>query len=110
MRGIAPDTDARLVPRHGHGRRPTGRRPLASGARASREAQWRRLGLHLRSVTPRDILRLLLVAGALYAVLWLAVESWPALLPFVAGGLIGYAVLPIVNALDRVIPRPLARC
>jgi predicted PurR-regulated permease PerM len=71
-------------------------------------AQWRRLGLHLRSVTPRDILRLLLVAGALYAVLWLAVESWPALLPFVAGGLIGYAVLPIVNALDRVMPRPLA--
>ncbi|HEX2515604.1 MAG TPA: AI-2E family transporter, partial [Chloroflexota bacterium] len=77
--------------------------------RAQRSAaQWRRLGLHLRSVTPRDILRLLLVAGALYAVLWLAVESWPALLPFVAGGLIGYAVLPIVNALDRVIPRPLA--
>ena len=70
--------------------------------------QWRRLGLYLRSVTPRDVLRLLLIALAVYAVWWLATSSWPALLPFVVGGVVGYAVLPIVNALDRVIPRPLA--
>jgi predicted PurR-regulated permease PerM len=78
-------------------------------ARVHRAAeQWRRLGLYLRSVTPRDLLRLLLVALAGYAVWWLATSSWPALLPFVVGGVVGYAVLPIVNALDRVIPRPLA--
>jgi predicted PurR-regulated permease PerM len=78
-------------------------------ARVSRAAeQWRRLGLHLRSLTPRDALRLVLLALAAYAVWWLATSTWPALLPFVAGAVIGYAVLPIVDALDRVIPRPLA--
>lgn len=36
------------------------------------------------------------------------VGTWPALLPFVAGGLIAWAVLPLVDALDRVMPRPMA--
>ena len=34
--------------------------------------------------------------------------TWPTLLPFVVGGLLGYAVLPVVDALDRVLPRSIA--
>jgi predicted PurR-regulated permease PerM len=41
-------------------------------------------------------------------VTWLAVETWPALLPFAAGGIIAYALLPLVDMLDRVMPRFLA--
>ena len=38
----------------------------------------------------------------------LAVASWPALAPFVAGAVIAYAVLPLANRLDRFMPRVLA--
>jgi predicted PurR-regulated permease PerM len=40
--------------------------------------------------------------------LWLAVASWPALLPFLVGGVIAYVIRPVVDALDRVMPRLLA--
>ena len=39
---------------------------------------------------------------------WLAAASWPAFLPFVVGGLIAYQLLPVVDGLDSVLPRPLA--
>ena len=36
------------------------------------------------------------------------VATLPAILPFVFGGLIAYALLPVVDALDRLMPRTLA--
>jgi predicted PurR-regulated permease PerM len=39
---------------------------------------------------------------------WLATSTWPALLPFLVGGLFAYGLLPIVDALDRFMPRWIA--
>jgi predicted PurR-regulated permease PerM len=39
---------------------------------------------------------------------WLAAATWPALLPFVIGGLLAYGLLPVVDALDRFMPRWIA--
>jgi len=40
--------------------------------------------------------------------LWIAAASWPALAPYVIGGLIAYATLPLANTFDRFMPRTLA--
>ncbi|MBP1705432.1 MAG: hypothetical protein H6Q36_1171, partial [Chloroflexi bacterium] len=34
--------------------------------------------------------------------------TWPALLPFAVGGLVAYTIYPLVNTLDRFMPRVLA--
>jgi predicted PurR-regulated permease PerM len=34
--------------------------------------------------------------------------TWPALVPFLVGGVIAYGVLPLVDRLDRVLPRSIA--
>jgi predicted PurR-regulated permease PerM len=78
----------------------------AAVERAARK--WRRVAQQIRSAAPADVLRAIMVAGAVYAIGWLVWFTWPALLPFAVGGLVGYAVLPVVNALDRVLPRWLA--
>jgi predicted PurR-regulated permease PerM len=52
--------------------------------------------------------RALLTLVVIAAVVWLAVASWPALLPFALGGLIAYVVRPVVDSLDRVMPRIVA--
>ena len=49
-----------------------------------------------------------LTVAVIGSVLWLAVASWPALLPFFVGGLIAYVIRPIVDTLDRFMPRLLA--
>lgn len=56
----------------------------------------------------RVLARWLLVALALYAVGWLLWNAGPALLPFVIGLVLAYLLLPLVNALDRSMPRWLA--
>jgi predicted PurR-regulated permease PerM len=71
-------------------------------------AAWRRLGRRLRTVTSSALVRFLLTLVAVYAVVWLIRVTWPALLPFAAGGVIAYTVMPLADALDRVMPRPLA--
>ena len=73
----------------------------------SREA-WRRVGWRVRSITPSMMARFVLIAGTAAALLWLVVTAWPELVPFAAGALLAYAVLPLVNSLDRVLPRRLA--
>lgn len=78
--------------------------PLALSAEQGREA-WRRLGLRLRAVTPAQVMRFLLAAVALAAVGWLAWTARLALLPFVLGGVLAYIMLPVVNLLDRFLPR-----
>ena len=64
--------------------------------------------MNLRSITPRALGRGLLVLGALAGLIWLAVASWPALLPFIVGGVLAYIISPLVNLLDRLMPRFLA--
>jgi predicted PurR-regulated permease PerM len=57
---------------------------------------------------PRTLARWLLVAFAVSAVGWLLWNSRSALLPFILGLVLAYLLLPIVNALARRVPRPLA--
>lgn len=78
--------------------------PLALSAEQGREA-WRRLGLRLRAVTPAQMMRFLLAAAAVAAVGWLAWTARLALLPFILGGVLAYIMLPVVNLLDRLLPR-----
>lgn len=69
---------------------------------------WRNLGMKIASITPKQLGRMVLGLIALGAIVWIAIASWPALLPFVVGGVIAYTVLPLVDALDKVLPRFLA--
>ncbi|MBK7177776.1 MAG: AI-2E family transporter [Chloroflexi bacterium] len=79
----------------------------SSGEREARLA-WKKLGTAVRSTTPTSLLRGLLVLGAITAVLWLGWSTWPALLPFLIGGAIAYALLPFTNWLNKFMPRALA--
>jgi predicted PurR-regulated permease PerM len=80
----------------------------ATARRAHAAAEWAALRDRLRTITPQAIGRGALTLGAIAGTVWLATASWPALLPFVVGGLLAYQLLPVVDALDRVIPRTLA--
>jgi predicted PurR-regulated permease PerM len=71
-------------------------------------AAWADLRDRLRTVTPQAIGRAGIVLVALAGGAWLTQATWPALLPFIVGGLITYQLLPVVDALDRVMPRFLA--
>ncbi len=82
-------------------------RALALSAQKSRAA-WQRLGLRIASVTPQMLARLGLVVAVLGLMAWLVSQAWLALLPFLVGGVIAYALLPLVNRLDRYLPRVLA--
>src|SRR4029079_4521884 len=94
----------------------------AAARRAYAATQWTALTDRLRTVTPQSVGRTALslgaIGGALWlvratraavrAALWLILASWPAFVPFGIGGLLAYALLPVVDALDRVLPRSLA--
>jgi predicted PurR-regulated permease PerM len=54
------------------------------------------------------LVRWLLVASAILVVGWLLWNARSALSPFAMGLVLAYLFLPIVNALDRHMPRPLA--
>ena len=79
-----------------------------SARQAHAAAEWTALRARLATVTPQAIGRTALTAAAIGGSVWLAASSWPALLPFVVGGLLAYELLPVVDALDRVLPRGLA--
>ncbi|HEX5015020.1 MAG TPA: AI-2E family transporter [Candidatus Limnocylindrales bacterium] len=85
---------------------------MATEDLAARQAyasgQWAAVRDRLRTVTPQSIGRAALTVAALGGAAWLTAASWPALLPFVIGGLLAYELLPVVDALDRVLPRALA--
>jgi predicted PurR-regulated permease PerM len=74
--------------------------------RATRE--WAVLRARVRSVTPRTLARVGLGAAVALTVTAASVATWPALLPFAIGVLIAYTLLPVVDALDRLMPRTLA--
>jgi predicted PurR-regulated permease PerM len=71
-------------------------------------AQWAGLRARLRTITPQAIGRAVLVAVVAGGLLWLGAATWPAAAPFIVGGLFAYLLLPLVDALDRVLPRWLA--
>jgi predicted PurR-regulated permease PerM len=80
---------------------------LGAAVQRSKQA-WQRLGMHLRSVTPVGWVRILLVAAALAAVGWVMAQAFTPLVPFVIGLALAYIAAPLVEALDRVLPRGLA--
>jgi predicted PurR-regulated permease PerM len=71
---------------------------------------WHRLFQHVRSITPAQLGRILLVLAALAVSVWLLVGAWDDLLPFKLGFVLAYITLPIVDALDNLMPRWLAAC
>jgi predicted PurR-regulated permease PerM len=62
----------------------------------------------LSTITPEALGRGALAVSVVTLAVTLAIGSWPALAPFIAGLIIAYAVLPIANRLDRFMPRVLA--
>lgn len=77
-------------------------------AREASLRDWRALRARLQTVTPRALARGLLFTAAVAIPAWVAIVSWPALLPFAVGLVLAYAVLPVANRLDRYMPRVLA--
>lgn len=59
-------------------------------------------------VTPSERNRLILAAIAVLIVLWLLERSLGALVPFILALVLGYLMLPLVDLLDRVMPRVVA--
>lgn len=80
---------------------------LAAAAQESRDA-WRRLGMRLRGLTPAGLARLVLIVGALVTLTWVLAATLRPLLPFVIGLVLAYITAPLVEGLDRVMPRTLA--
>lgn len=59
-------------------------------------------------VTRQERNRLILVAIAGAVLIWLLMQSWGALGPFILALVLAYLMLPVVNRLARVMPRVLA--
>ena len=64
--------------------------------------------IELNFPSRRTLARWLLVLLALYAVGWLLWNALPALTPFIIGLVLAYLLLPLVNRLDRWMPRGFA--
>jgi predicted PurR-regulated permease PerM len=75
---------------------------------AHASGRWATLRARLGTVSPEALGRVAVAIVAIGASAWLVAATWPALMPFLAGAVIAYAVLPIANALDRFMPRILA--
>ena len=76
--------------------------------RAESARRWAEFRDGVASTTPQAIGRAVLTVGVVGGSLWLAAATWPTLLPFLIGGLIAYMLLPVVDALDGVMPRGIA--
>ena len=66
---------------------------------------WQKLAEALKSTSPAGYLRFGLILVAATGLAWVAWQARTALLPFLIGGLIAYILLPLVNSLDRWMPR-----
>jgi predicted PurR-regulated permease PerM len=72
------------------------------------KGEWRLLRARLSTITPQALGRGVLSTVVVVVAAVLAKETWPALLPFAIGGLLAYTIYPVVDRLDRVMPRVLA--
>jgi predicted PurR-regulated permease PerM len=80
--------------------------PAGRAARKAHAAQrWAELRDRLASTTPQDLGRAVLTTVVVGGTAAIAVATWPTLLPFALGGLMAYLLLPVVDSLDRVMPR-----
>ncbi len=79
-----------------------------TAARQRARTAWADLRDRLATVTPSALGRAVLGVVVILVIAGFVVGTWPALLPFVFGGLLAYAVLPVVDALDRIMPRSIA--
>jgi predicted PurR-regulated permease PerM len=79
-----------------------------AAAKARARAAWADLRDRLATVTPATVARAVLGVVVIGLIATAVLGTWPALMPFVLGGLLAYAVLPVVDAMDRVLPRSLA--
>ncbi len=61
--------------------------------------------MQLLSTTPRQLARGVLVFAALAVIVWVTASAWSQLLPFQLGLVLAYITLPVVNWLDRFMPR-----
>ena len=77
-------------------------------ARTRARERWHVLADRLRTVRPEALAKGAIGLTLIGVSLSLAVASWPALMPFVVGAVLAYAVLPIANRLDAVMPRVFA--
>jgi predicted PurR-regulated permease PerM len=81
----------------------------AGPTRTSRSAaEWAAVRARIRMITPQALARAGLTAAVAAGVVAGTIATWPALLPFALGGLIAYTLVPVVDALSRVMPRPVA--
>ena len=77
-------------------------------ARSRARVRWHALANRLRTIRPEALAKGAIGLTLAVVSVQLAVASWPALLPFIVGAVLAYAVLPIANRLDRFMPRVLA--
>jgi predicted PurR-regulated permease PerM len=77
-------------------------------ARTRARDRWHVLADRLRTIRPEALAKAAIGTVVIAASLQLVVASWPAVLPFVIGGVLAYAVLPLANRLDAFMPRWLA--
>jgi predicted PurR-regulated permease PerM len=69
---------------------------------------WQRLWLRIQSITPSGLVRFLLVLLALAFLIWLIASAFQSLALFLIGIMLAYISLPIVDWLNRFLPRWLA--
>ncbi len=74
-------------------------------AQASARQAWRRVVLQITSLKPNDVVRLLLAVGALIGLGWFIWYLRAALTPFLIGAVLAYLMTPLVNRLNRRMPR-----
>ena len=77
-------------------------------ARTRARERWHVLADRLRTIRPEALAKGAIGLVLIWVSVLLAVASWPALMPFVVGAVLAYAVLPLANRLDKVMPRVLA--
>jgi len=77
-------------------------------ARTHARQRWHVLADRLRTIRPEALAKGAIGVTLIAVSAQLAVASWPALMPFVVGAVLAYAVLPLANRLDRFMPRALA--
>jgi predicted PurR-regulated permease PerM len=72
---------------------------------ARARAAWAQLGLKLQRITPSQLFRFLLSLTAIGALIWLTVTLLPIMLPFEIGLVLAYVTLPVVDWLNKWLPR-----
>lgn len=77
-------------------------------ARSRARERWHVLADRVRTIRPEALAKGAIGIALIAVSIQLAAASWPALLPFIVGAVLAYAVLPIANRLDAFMPRVLA--